>query len=250
MSTQSLSDKHILLTGATSGIGKAIALACHEVGIRLTLLGRNEERLRAVAEHCGDVGGYRVCDLSEIDSLPGIVKDVVAERGPLDGLVHSAGLHKPAPLRAIREKSLGEMMSVNAFAAVSLLKGVARRGHHNKPCSAVWISSVMGQVGEAGLTGYAMSKGALEQAAKSLAVELAGERIRVNCIAPAMINTPLTEQFLAKLDEGQRTRILEKHPSGFGEPEDVAGTVLFLLSDASRFITGTSLPIDGGYCAQ
>jgi len=246
----SLAEKHILITGGTSGLGRAIAIACSHAGARLALFGRSEERLEQVLRECPAGGVYRVVELEDLDSLPGRVRDLASTEGPISGFVHSAGVHKPAPIRAIRGKLLYESITLNVFSAMMLLKGIAMKGNRGSSCSVVFISSVLGHVGEAGVSAYAMSKGALELAAKSLALELRQDSIRVNCIAPATIKTPLAEEFLSKLGERERERVLDRHPSGFGTPEDVAGAAVYLLSDASRFVTGTSLTVDGGYCAQ
>lgn len=246
----SLADRLIVVTGGTSGIGRDIALACSQAGARVALVGRSEERMAQVLSACPAGGLLRVVDLTDVDALPQAVGEIVAAAGPISGLVHSAGVHKPAPIRALRAKQLHESMTLNVYAAVMLLKGLAMKGNRAPTCSAVFVSSVLGHVGEAGVSAYAMSKGALELAAKSLALELWRDGIRVNCVAPATVRTPMSEEFLAKLGDEERKRVLDRHPGGFGTAQDVAGAVLYLLSDASRFVTGTSLRVDGGYCAR
>ena len=246
-----LSHKTILITGASSGLGRSIAIVSAAAGARLVLLARNQERLQETCDLCSSQGHViRQADLEDLAALPLLIGQICQEVGPLSGLVHSAGVHRLVPLRATQPKHLEEMMRINAFAPAMLVKGLSLKGHHQAGASVVLLSSVMGRVGKPSALGYAMSKGAVEQAVRTLALELAPQGIRVNAVAPALIETPLTQRSLAPLGEEERSRILAEHPMGLGRPEDVASAVVYLLSDASRYVTGTSLLVDGGYCAQ
>ena len=246
-----LSGKTILVTGASSGIGRAICVACGLAGARIVMVARNVERLAETRNMCaGDGHEIRVLDLEDLDAIPRCVRDVCKEVGPLSGLVHSAGLHQPCPLRAIRSKHLLAIFSVNSAAGVMLVKGLATKGNCGPNSSVVLISSVLGHAGQPGAIGYCMSKGALEAAVRAMALELADGGIRVNAIAPAVIETPMSVEFFKSLGAELSERIRAKHPCGLGQPSDVANTACFLLSDASRYITGVSLPVDGGYLAQ
>ena len=246
-----LSGKTVLVTGASSGIGRSVCVACSLAGARVVLVARNEERLAETLSMCaGDGHEVRTMDLGDLDAIPGFVRDLCREVGPLSGLVHSAGLHQPCPLRAIRSKHLLAIFSINSAAGVMLVKGLSLKGNCGPDSSVVLISSVLGRAGQPGAIGYCMSKGALEAAVRAMALELAGSGIRVNAIAPAVIETPMSVEFLQSLGAEFSERIRDKHPCGLGQPGDVGNAACFLLSDASRYITGVSLPVDGGYLAQ
>jgi len=246
-----LTGKTILVTGASSGIGRAICVACSQARARLVLVARNEERLAETRALCAGEGHEaRTLDLGDLDAIPRFLRDVCKEVGPLAGLVHSAGQHQLKPLRALRGADMQNLFTVNAASGVMLIKGLAARGCCTQPASAVLLSSVMGSAGEPGATAYCMSKGALEAAVRCLALELAAEGIRVNAVAPATIETEMTAKSMGMLGQELLAAVRAQHPSGFGRAEDVTGAVLFLLSDASRYVTGVSLPVDGGYLAR
>ncbi|MBT3279186.1 MAG: SDR family oxidoreductase [Phycisphaerales bacterium] len=245
-----LTDKQILVTGASSGLGQSIAIHAAQAGANVILLGRNPERLDETASQCDGRGVCVQMDLMDLDALPKLVQSLAKEHGPLSGLVHSAGVYQNVPLRAIRGEKLQSTLALNVSAGVMLLKGLSVRGCHAETASAVFLSSVMGKVGQPGLAGYCMSKGAVEQAVKALALELQPDGIRVNAIAPSAIQTPMIDAAFATLGEPEREAILSTLPSGLGQPEDVAAAAIYLLSDASKFVTGTSMLVDGGYCAQ
>lgn len=246
-----LQDKTVLVTGASSGIGREIAIACSAAGAKVILMARNEERLAETNQAChGD--GHVTCsiDLSDLDSIPKIIRNLCKEHGPLSGLVHSAGVHQLKPLRALRAKDIESMFSLNSVAGVMLAKGLAMKGNFTPNASVVLLSSVMGQLGQPGAIAYCMSKGAIEGAVKAMALELAPEKIRVNGIAPAMIDTPMTQKAFNLLGPELTEGIKKMHPWGLGQPQNVADAAIFLLSNASSYITGTSLLVDGGYSAQ
>jgi NAD(P)-dependent dehydrogenase (short-subunit alcohol dehydrogenase family) len=247
-----LDDKLILVTGASSGIGQSIAIESAQAGARVVLLGRNEDRLAETVAQCDGRGIACPFDLThDLDAIPKFVRGLAKEHGPFSGIVHSAGVYKNIPLRAINSKMILDMLSLNSLAGVMLAKGLSIRGcSAEEGASLVLLSSVMGHVGQPGLLGYSMSKGAVEQAVKSLSLELQSDAIRVNSIAPASIHTPMTDQGFASLDDDLQKNIMAMHPGGFGQPKDIAAAAIYLLSDASKFVTGTSLLVDGGYCAQ
>jgi NAD(P)-dependent dehydrogenase (short-subunit alcohol dehydrogenase family) len=230
-----LSGKTILVTGASSGLGQAIAIACCAARGRVVLLGRDVGRLEATRSSCSGEGHIiRAADLSDLDAVPSLVSDICRAVGPLSGLVHSAGVHGYTPLRVITRKHMEGFFTVNAAAAVMLVKGLSARGNHHPGASAVILSSVMGRVAMPGTTAYCMSKGAVEQAVKAMALELATVPIRVNAIAPANIEGPMTQKAMAVLGQEQAQAVRRDHPGGFGAPEDVAAAAVFLLSDGSR----------------
>jgi NAD(P)-dependent dehydrogenase (short-subunit alcohol dehydrogenase family) len=177
--------------------------------------------------------------------------NLAEQGGPLHGLVHAAGLPCTAPLRVLEPDVYRDVWTVNTEAALALVRMFQSRkvyaGDHG---SIVLISSVMAIVGSPTIVGYSMSKAALIGMARSMALELAPKQIRVNCVAPGFVRTPMYSQVAGFWDAGQEARITALHPLGPGDPEDVANAIAFLLADASRWITGSVLTVDGGYTAQ
>jgi NAD(P)-dependent dehydrogenase (short-subunit alcohol dehydrogenase family) len=245
-----LTGRTILVTGASSGIGRETALLLSQLNARLILVARNRDRLeRTQAELEG--AGHRVepFDVTALDAVPGWIKDLASRSGPLHGVVHSAGVYGVFPLRILTASKLEEILRVNLSAALMLAKGFRQKGCHADGGSLVLLSSVAGLVGHAGLSAYAASKSALFGATKSLAMELAREGIRVNCVAPGLVATEMSAQVEAQTP-GEITAVESAHPLGVGRPRDVANGIAFLLSDAARWITGATITIDGGYTAH
>jgi NAD(P)-dependent dehydrogenase (short-subunit alcohol dehydrogenase family) len=248
-----LSDRHYLVTGASSGIGRATATLLHALGARLALVDCDVVGLEKLQASLGTNGTVhaQVADLADINAISSLVTTCVDEGGPLHGLVHCAGIQSIGPLRTLQVDAWRKIFAVNAEAALALSKAMSSKkvyaGEHG---SMVFISSVMGSVGSAGAIPYAMSKSALNGIARSLALELAGRRIRVNCVAPGFVHTPLFERTEKLWDDDQRKAVEDQHPLGFGYPEDIANAVAFLLADTGRWITGSVLVVDGGYLAR
>lgn len=246
-----LTGRAILITGASSGIGRQTAIQLAELGARLVLVGRSADRLQETAARLAGEG-HRIepRDLGQVDEIPAWLKAVCQETGPLNGLVHSAGVHLMKPLRFMSPREFADVMTVNVTAAAALLKGFRQKGVRGTPASAVLISSVMGTVGQAGVTAYCASKGAVCSLTRSSALELADEEIRVNCVAPGWVQTEMADRAASTLTDEQLKEIRRMHPLGLGDPADVANAVAFLVADAARWITGTTLIVDGGYTAH
>jgi NAD(P)-dependent dehydrogenase (short-subunit alcohol dehydrogenase family) len=155
-----------------------------------------------------------------------------------------------SPLRITTGANLEELMRVNVTAAFALARAFRQKGVSSPGSSLVFLSSVMGIVGQSGQTAYSASKGALISLTKSLALELSRENIRVNCVAPALVRTEMSNKMLQALTPDQVTQIEAMHPLGIGAPRDVANAIAFLLADTGRWITGTTLVVDGGYTAH
>lgn len=248
-----LSGKTIVVTGASSGIGRACALQCAAMGARVVLLGRDRERLEA--SRAAIPGGVEhvvhAVDLLEYDQVQGIVQEIVEQVGVVHGVVHSAGISTTLPLKLVTPEKLDHFFRTNVYGAINLTRLVARKSvMADSGGSIVFISSVMGSLGEAGKTLYSLTKGALHAGAKSLAIELAPRLIRVNCIAPGVVESPMSKNAVYSQDVASYERIKGLHPLGLGQPEDVAHAATFLLSDTARWITGTTLFVDGGYSAR
>ena len=245
-----LTGRTILITGASSGIGRETAMLLSQLNARLILVARNRDRLeqtRAALE--GTVHEVEVFDVTALDAIPAWMKNLALRHGPLYGVVHSAGVYEVVPLRILTASKLDEIMRVNLSAALLLAKGFRQKGCHGEGGSLVLLSSVAGLRGHAGLSAYTASKSALFGLTKSLAMELAREGIRVNCVAPGLVATEMSAQF--EEQTLQRKIVVEsEYPLGIGSPRDVANGIAFLLSEAARWITGTTLTIDGGYSAH
>ena len=242
----------VLVSGASSGIGRAVSVYLSHLGAKCVLAGRSIERLEATGAMMAPNADHMVApfDLTQGDLIPGWMAELAAKVGPFHGLVHSAGMTMPKPLRFLVDQDFTKTMALNVGAALALTKGFQQPGVHQAPASIVFLSSVMGIIGRPGASAYGASKGALQALARSLALELAADGIRVNCVAPAMVKTEMMEDLKARLTQDQFDAELKAHPMGLIETDDVAAAVAFLLSKAARVITGVVLPVDGGYTAQ
>lgn len=246
-----LTGRVILVTGASSGIGRQTAILLSQLGARTIITGRDPQRLSAtLASLSGD--GHRVqqLDLAQGDAIPKWVRSIVAEFGPLGGIVHAAGKQVTSPIRSATDARIDDVLHTNLNSAILLASGLAQKGCAGPSASLVFISSVIAFSGNAGLSLYGASKAALIGATKSLALELAPQKIRVNSIAPAFVETEMLASVRDMMTEEQYAQLEARHPLGFGKPEDVAHAAAFLLADTARWITGTTLVVDGGYSSQ
>lgn len=248
-----LTSRIILITGASSGIGRQCAIQCSRMGASVVLLGRNAAEL-AVTQSllpAGSESRIFVVAMEDYEGLAVAVSEAVQALGKISGLVHCAGISTTLPLRMVQPDKLADFLRINVVAAIELTRIVSKPAHFEAGGgSIVFMSSVMGSVGEAGKTLYSLTKGAINAGVKSLAVELARRRIRVNAISPGVVETPMSSQAVYSQDEAARAKTIALHPLGLGQPEDVANACVYLLSEASRWVTGTHLFVDGGYTAQ
>lgn len=252
MNPMTMVDKHIIVTGAASGIGKCTAeLLCELGGAHLLLLDRDEAGLKELQEELNDKVIIRTCDLTDFDALKEIMTSEKPNKG-YHGLVHCAGIPSVVPLRALSNEAYEKVQRINTQAALNLTKIFSGKLMHdaNSICSVVLVSSVYGVVGSASNVAYAVSKAGIIGMTKSLAIELAPKKIRVNCVAPGFIKTNMAEEVGSMFDVKYEERIKEMHPLGWGEAIDVANGIAFLLSDASKWTTGAVFNIDGGFTAQ
>ena len=246
-----LRDQTILVTGASSGIGCETARLISQLGARVVLVGRNEERLAETLRSLdGDGHRAELFDLSSADEIPRWLKNISTLSGPLHGLVHSAGIHKLRPLRVLNTKTVEDVMRINVGAAIALAKGFCQKSVCAPGSSIVFVSSVAGLAGQAGVAAYAASKGAIVALTRALAVELAGEHIRVNCVAPGVVTTEMGQGLLGMLTPEQGAALEAMHLLGFGSALDVSYAIAFLLAETARWITGAVLVVDGGYTAH
>jgi NAD(P)-dependent dehydrogenase (short-subunit alcohol dehydrogenase family) len=248
-----LTRKNIFVTGASSGIGRQCAISCAAMGATVVLTGRNEERLMETRSMMETPSKHIICpaDLTDYVKVGEMVENILASVGRLHGVLHCAGISTTLPLKSVTPDKMEIFFQTNVFAAYNLTKDVCKMGHFAKEGgSIVFISSVMGTVGENGKSLYGMTKGALLSGVRSLACELASKKIRVNSVSPGVIITPINEHMPHIADPEKRAVLESQHLLGLGTTEDVANACIYLLSDASRWVTGTNLFVDGGYTAR
>lgn len=246
-----MSGRLVVITGASSGLGRATACLLGRLNARLILVGRNEARLAETRSSLE--GGPHTAvafDLAETDEIPKWIQDLVSQHGQIAGLAHMAGIHSAKPLKMLDSAHFESVLRTNVVSAAQLLRGLRQKGCAVTPASVVLVSSVVGLVGAAGVAAYSASKGAVVALTKSLALELAPQGIRVNVVAPGFVETEMTERLRAMLGPEKYAAVEAMHPLGIGRPEDVAHAVAYLLSDAARWVTGSTLVVDGGYTAH
>ena len=246
-----MTGRRVLVTGASSGLGQAVALLLAELGAQVVLCARDPVRLEAAKQGLPG-GGHSIeaIDLANVETIPLWLNGLAKKNGQLYGLVHCAGILTTKPLKLLTPADWDKAMRVNVIAASALAKGFRQRGVCVDGGSIVFLSSVMGQVGQPGQSLYSATKGALIAMCRSLALELAREQIRVNCVAPAVVMAGMSEQLKQNVSPEQFAQITAMHPLGLGRGEDVANAVAFLLADTARWITGTTITVDGGYTAH
>jgi len=247
MNPFSLTGKTILVTGASSGIGRAIAVNCSQMGASLIITGRNETRLSETFLMLEGEDHQQICaDLTNLQELDTLIESLPK----LDGIVSNAGIAKPLVLQLTDAEDVNEVMQINALVPIHLTRLVLQHKKLNKGASLVYISSVNGNnCTYIGSTIYAASKSAITGFMKGVALELAPRGIRANCINPGMIETDLLKSGSIGPEELETDRL--KYPlKRYGKPDEVAYAAVYLLSDATKWMTGSSLLIDGGYTLQ
>lgn len=244
--------KTVLVTGASSGIGRTTAVLLSHLGANLVLVGRNQAGLAETLSAMAGSGHHQAeFDLSRVDEIRPWLTELIQTTGPLDGLVCAAGVTSLRPLRALDIAHFDKVMKINCYAAVALTTAFCRKQVHKAAASVALVASVAGLRGLAGSAAYCASKGALIAFARSAGVELAPAGVRVNCVAPGYVKTPMYDMAMQELSpEKLEAQVRTTQPLGLGTPLDVAHAIAFLLADTGRWITGSVLAVDGGYTAQ
>lgn len=247
----SLENKKIIITGASSGIGKSCAIECNRAGAKIVLIGRNEERLKLVINELDGDNRYFSFDVTNFSEIRNLVDIIFNNVGKIDGFIHSAGVELTKPFSLTKPEDYENLYKVNVISGFEFARIISSKKYINENgVSFIFISSVMGSLGVSGKISYCATKGALIAGVKSMALELAQKNIRANCISPAVIDTDLTRAFIEKLPEEAKNEMYKMHPLGVGKPEDVANACIYLLSEEAKWITGSNLVIDGGYSAK
>lgn len=237
----SLAGKTILVTGASSGIGRSVAIECSKMGATVIITGRNPERLAKtfLALEAGKEHQNIAADLTVSAALDGLVLALPE----LNGIVHCAAIIKKLPLKFINESAFQDIINTNLVAPALLSQKIVRKNLLQKNGSIVFISSIASKIASLGNIMYMASKGAISSLARGMALELSEKGIRVNCIEPALVLTNLTNV----LTEADLENYKKKFPLGrFGRPEEVAFAAVYLLSDTTEWVTGSVITIDGG----
>ena len=246
-------NKKILIFGASSGIGRQTAIRLSELGANLIIVARREEELLKTAELCeGTDHGIYPFDVTQIDDIGGLIKNIVDEKGPLDGMVYSVGISNDVPVTSLNYKRLYNTFESNYFAFVECVRQTAKRNRYNEGFRIVAVSSVSSLQGEKSHCAYAGSKAAMDGSVRVMAKELAAKGICINTVAPGITKTEMSGKILEFMESGGDSfeRIEQRQYLGMIEPGDVANAVCFLLSSAARMITGITLPVDGGFTSS
>lgn len=239
-SPYSLEGRTILVTGASSGIGRACATLASQMGARLVLTGRDAARLQETLTALdGDCHSAHVMDLNDAAALPAWVQTL----DPIDGLVYAAGIAQVAPFRMMSQRHIQSQMDINFKAPMLLTQALLKARKVNPKASLVYVAAVADHTAPVGSAIYSASKAALITAVRSLALEVAKQRIRANCVSPGYVKTPMFEHLTttASVDD-----LVKLAPLGLIEPEEVAHSVAYLLSEASRWVTRSNLIVDSG----
>lgn len=245
----SLQGKTILVTGASSGIGRGIAIECSKMGAQVVITGRSIARLNETfLSLIGENHIQIIADLSISDEMDSLVERCP----PLDGCVNNAGIPKLMTVKFIQREALNEIIAINAIAPILLTSALVKKKKLKRGASVVFISSISGvSISTLGESSYSASKGAIHGFVKGAAIDLASQKIRVNSINPGLIQTNILELAGEMFSEDQIKDKLKQYPlKRIGQPEDVAYGVIYFLSDASSWVTGASIVIDGGFTLQ
>lgn len=247
--TDGFSKRWVIVSGASSGVGRAIAVALSAAGARVILLGRSEDRLKETASLCSDPSGVELLplDLARTEDIAPAITRLAARIGRIYGLCHSAGNIQTLPLSALTPERVRASMEINYFAGIELARALARRDVLDPDSgSMLWMASVAAHRGAPARTTYCASKGAVVAAVRAMALELAPRKVRVNSLSPGLLRSKMNTGAGA-LDDKQWAQIEAMHPLGAGTVEDVARTAVFMLSPASTWLTGADWILDGGY---
>jgi 3-oxoacyl-[acyl-carrier protein] reductase len=235
--------KRFVVTGASSGIGRQIVVELAQAGAEVLAIARRQAELEVLRNNYPDCITIASLDVIDKDLLEETINQFVLKKGKIDGSVHAAGMLKMTSLRAFNALDAKKMMDISFWAGVNLLQLLTKKKNCGLITSHVLISSAGACKGQKGMFAYSATKAAMQAAVRSLAKEIAVQGHRINTISPGWVNTSLTQETLSS------ESVIAEHLLGVGEPEDISGMVLFLLSQRARWITGANFVVDGGYLA-
>lgn len=246
-----LADKRILVTGASSGIGKQAAITLAACGARVCLSGRSAERLQSTLSELPGTGHSLLpLDLNGDDSISDNIQACSKADGAFFGAFHAAGVSMVRPAKLCKQKQFDEVFASSVQSAVAIARAMSLRGVMEDHGALIFMSSVAGLRGQTGMSLYSAAKAAIDGMTRSLAVELAQRNVRVNSVCAGAVETPMHTDLLTTLNSESIEAYRSKHLLGFGSVADVANAVAFLMGEGGRWITGTSLVVDGGYTVR
>jgi NAD(P)-dependent dehydrogenase (short-subunit alcohol dehydrogenase family) len=241
---------NILLTGATSGIGLETLKSLLDDKNKVFAVARDFSKIPNLLELHSDSIVPITFDLKETENIVKIFNEINLVDEKLDALIHCAGIEETIPLTLYSPAKIKNIYAINVFAGIELLRHFTKKKYSNDGASAVFVSSVMGVLGQPGKIGYCSTKSAVLGVVKASALEFAKRKIRVNAVLPGVVNTPMTQNLFTQISAENAEEIKAMHPLGIGEVSDVVPTIEFLISAKSRWITGQNFIIDGGYSIQ
>ena len=244
-----LKDKRIFVTGASSGIGREIAILLSKLGAKTILAARNEERLKQTMNVLeGSDHGYYCFDFKEISGIEELMQHIVDDIGKLDGFVHCAGITKEIPLQLTVFEAIHEIMLTNFYSFIEITRVFAKKKINNNGGSIVVMSSTLSLVGASAMSAYSASKAAIDGAVRALARELHSKNIRINSVMPGGVKTSMGDKYLEAFGDTEYAKYsVQRQYMGIMEPSYIANLIAFLLSSASFYINGKAIPVDGGY---
>lgn len=242
-----MTGKRVLVTGAGSGIGRATAVLLSELGASLVLVGRDTEKLNVTSQLLANPEfAIEPFDLSKSEEIVDWMRALAVRHGRLNGLVHSAGIQTFNPLRTVTAKAFERLLTTNTVSSAMLIKAMQFTDCGTDQASIVVLASTAAILGTPANGLYGASKAAVMSLVRTFALEAVERHIRINAVAPALVETEMVQRNRELMTDAAFQGMVDKHPMGIGRPDDVANAIVFLLSDAARWITGTTLVVDGG----
>ncbi len=244
--------KKILIIGASSGIGRETAVQLSRRGATLMLVARRAEKLEEVLQQLqGEGHRYLTADMGDVNAVEPLFKEIKESFGALDGMLYTAGMTATMPISMLKPEKLNRVMTVHFFSFVEAVRQFSKKGRFNPGARIAAMSSIAAKCGDKGHTAYSAAKAAIDGAVRCLAMELADKQIAVNTVAAGMTRTEMLAGFLENNGEDSDAyrKIVERQYLGLGTPENIANAICFVLSGDAAFITGATIPVDGGYTA-
>jgi NAD(P)-dependent dehydrogenase (short-subunit alcohol dehydrogenase family) len=239
-------NKIAIVTGGGSGLGLAIAKAFTQNNITTIIVGRDEEKLKTAKQQLGEKCLYKICDLSNLASIPALIENIINEFGQIDILVNNAGINQKKNFAEVTDEEFNRVLTTNVTAVFSISREVVKHMLTRNSGCIINISSMAAQYGLPKVIAYSASKTAIDGMTRAMAVELSPNGIRINAIAPGFIYSAMTAKALDS-DPERKAKVFNRTPMGhMGQPEDIGAAALYLASDGAKYVTGIVLPVDGG----